>query len=119
MVDKFKTILSKIQKEKGDVYFFGLFKMDEFLEKWTVLLSASWLSEATKKEDFEYVRNLIFSSLSSEEISTIARLGLLPKEDRLIQLLLKYQNDTEITSETKLNGNTLHQGYVIISNPNL
>lgn len=119
MVDKFKIILSKIQADKGEVYLFGLLKMDELLEKWTVLLSAPWSSEATKKEDFEYIRNLIMSSLDSEEVSGIARLGILPKDAHLIQLLLKYQSNTEITDETKLNGNIIHQGLIIISNPNL
>lgn len=119
MVDKFKTILSIIIKEKGEVSFFGILKMDELLEKWTVLLSAAWSSEATKKGDFEYIRNLILKTLNSEEISNIARLGILSKDTHLIQLLLKYQSDTEITSDTKLNGNIVHAGYIIASNPNL
>lgn len=118
MVDKFKTILAKIQADKGEVYLFVLLKMDELVEKWTVLLSAPWSSEATKKEDFEYVRDLIRANLDSEEISNVARLGILPKDTHLIQLLLKYQSGS-IDSETKLNGNVIHQGYIIVSNPNL
>jgi hypothetical protein len=119
MVDKFKTILAQIQKDKGIVYFFGLLKMDELLEKWTVLISAPWSSEATKKEDFQYIRNLLINTLSSEEISNVARLGILSKDAHLIQLFLKYQPDTEITAETKLNGNIVHEGYILASNPNL
>lgn len=117
MVEKFKNILSKIQLEKGEVSFFGVLKMDELLDKWTVLLSASWSTEATKKEDFEYIRNLIRSTLSPEEFSNVARLGILSKDAQLIQLLLKYQSDTEIANETKLNGNVVHQGYILVSNP--
>jgi hypothetical protein len=119
MVDKFKEILSKIKADKGEVYLFGLLKMDELLEKWTVLLSAPWSTEATKKEDFEYIRDLIRSTLSSEEFSNVARLGILSKDAHLIQLLLKYQSGTEIAGETKLNGNVIHQGYIIVSNPNI
>ena len=51
MVEKFKTILTTIQQEKGQVSFFGIFRMDEVLDKWTVILSAPWSSETTKKED--------------------------------------------------------------------
>lgn len=119
MVEKFKTILSKIQTDKGDVSLFGVLKMDELLDKWTVLLSAPWSTEATKKEDFEYVRNLIKNTLTSEEFSNVARLGILSKDAHLIELLLKYQSDTEITNETKLNGNVVHQGYILVSNSNL
>lgn len=119
MVEKFKIILTKIQAEKGEVYLFALVKMDELVEKWTVFLSASWSSEATKKEDFEYVRDLIRSTLDSEEMSNVARLGILPKDAHLIQLLLKYQSGSEIDGETKLNGNVIHQGYILASNPNL
>src|ERR1035437_9862402 len=107
MVEKLQTILSKIQEEKGQVTFFGALKMDELLDKWTILLSAPWSTEATKKDDFEYIRNLLRSTLNSEEISNVARLGILSKEINLIQLLLKYQSGTEITSDTKLNGNTI------------
>lgn len=119
MVDKFKEILSKIKADKGEIYLFGLLKMDELVEKWTVLLSAPWSTEATKKEDFEYIRNLIKSTLSSEEFSNVARLGILSKDAHLIQLLLRYQPDSEIPNETKLNGNVVHQGYILVSNPNL
>ncbi len=119
MVDKFKAMLSTIVKEKGEVSFFGILKMDELLEKWTVLLSAPWSSEATKKEDFEYIRNLIIKTLNSEEISSIARLGILSKDSHLIQLLLKYHPGTDITSDTKLNGNVIHAGSIIASNPSL
>lgn len=119
MVDKFKAILSKIKEEKGEVSFFGILKIDELLDKWTVLLSAPWSTEATKKEDFEYIRNLIRNTLTSEEISSVVRLGILSKDARLIQLLLKYQSDTEIAKETKINGNVIHQGYIIVSNPSL
>lgn len=119
MVDKFREILLKIKADKGEVYLFGLLKMDELVEKWTVLLSAPWSTEATKKEDFEYIRNLIKNTLSSEEFSNVARLGILSKDAHLIQLLLRYQPDTEIANETKLNGNVVHQGYILVSNPNL
>ncbi len=119
MVDKFKDILAKIKTERGEVYLFGLLKMDELLEKWTVLLSAPWSTEETKKEDFEFVRDLIKNTLSSEEFSNVARLGILSKDAHLIQLLFKYQSDTEINGETKLNGNIIHQGYIFVSNPNL
>ena len=119
MVDKLNKILAKIQSERGSVTFFGILKMDEYSDKWTVLLSAPWSTDITQKEDFEYIRNLLRAELDSEEISTVARLGILPKSTHLIQLLLNYQSGTEIKSETKLNGNTIHEGNIILSNPEI
>ena len=119
MVEKFKTILSTIQQQKGEVIFFGILKMDDALDKWTVILSAPWASEATTKEDFEYIRNLLISTFNSEEISNIARLGILPKTSNLIQLLLKYQPNTEINADTPLNGNVIHEGHILASNSNI
>lgn len=116
MVDKFLNILEKIRNEKGDVTFLGILKMDEFSDKWTVLLSARWSSELTRKEDFEYIRNLLRSNLSSEELSGITRLGILPEETHLIQLLLNYQTGTEFNKDTKINGNIIHEGYIVVSN---
>ena len=61
---------------------------------------------------------MIKSNLSEEELSTMARIGIFPKTDNFIQLLLKYGSGSSIINE-EVNGNTIHEGYIIESNINL
>ncbi|MDE1970242.1 MAG: hypothetical protein KGI50_01565 [Patescibacteria group bacterium] len=117
MVEKFKKILEKMETAKGGVFLFALMKMDELTDKWTVVLCAPWAKEGDA-EIFKYVLNLIQSEFSQEELSTIARIGLFSKTDHLIGELMKYNSDTSISNE-KVNGNQVHYGYIIKSNPSM
>ncbi|MCX6706040.1 MAG: hypothetical protein NTV24_02955 [Candidatus Woesebacteria bacterium] len=116
MVDKFKKILSRIIEEKGTVTVFAVLKMDEFVDKWTVIFSAPWSIPTTLETDFEYIRKLLREELTEEERSLIARIGIFPKDEHLINLILQLKSETTITEDTKLNGNVIHEGYVLASN---
>ena len=113
MVDKFKIILNKIKTEKGSVALFALLKMDEFTDRWTVLLSADWAKEGDF-EAFKYLHNIIKENISSEELSTIARFGVFTKTNHLVELLRKYKQNSRIQEE-KVNGNVIHEGYILES----
>ena len=86
--EKFKEILKIIKNDKGDVVLFALIKMDELVDRWTIIISASWAKEGDT-DVFKYILKLIKSNLSEEELSTMARIGIFPKTDNFIQLLLK------------------------------
>ncbi|HTE48384.1 MAG TPA: hypothetical protein VK675_00560 [Candidatus Paceibacterota bacterium] len=116
MVEKFRKILESIKKEKGEINLFALMKMDELADKWTLILSASWAKEGDTNT-FKYILNSIKSVLSPEEITSIARVAIYPKTSHLIELLLKYNNGTTIVNES-INGNQVHEGYIIESNVN-
>lgn len=117
MVDKFKTILDEIKRSKGEVVLFALMRMDDLADRWTIVLSAPWAKEGNP-DIFKYILNLVKFALSPEEFATIARISIFPKTDHFIELLLKYSNGALIANE-KINGNQIHEGYIIESNPNL
>jgi len=117
MVEKLKTILSEIKRSKGEVVLFALMKMDELADNWTIVLSAPWAKEGDT-DIFKYVLNLVRSNLSREEFSSIARIGIFSKNDRFIELLLKYNSGVFIENE-KINGNYIYEGYILECNPNL
>ena len=112
MVDKFKILAEQIKRDRGSVYVFAMLKMDELTEKWSIILSADWIDETSRKESFDYlfkaVKNLNLTS--AEEIS-IARLGIFPANDHLVQELAKYKVGV-ITNE-RVNGNIIHEGYIL------
>lgn len=116
MVEKFKKISDIIVKEKGQVYLFAILKMDEYIDKWTVILSAEWASSEHRTEIFNYLRELILKELDREEVSRIARIGLFSKDTHLVRELSKYEKDYLISDTIKINGNIVHEGYIFSSN---
>lgn len=116
MVENFKKILKKMIDDRGDIYLLALLKMDDLADKWTVILSAPWAQEGDS-DIFKYVLNQLKSNLASEELTNIARLGIVPKEDHLVSLLMRFNSETPLKNE-KVNGNLIHEGYIVLSNKN-
>lgn len=114
MVEKFQKILENIEKVKGDITIFALLKMDEFVDKWTVVFSASWATDMNRTEVFEMIRKEIIETLTSEEVGEIARIAIHPKTEHFIQELLQYKSGTTIENQ-KINGNTVHYARIIKS----
>lgn len=115
MVNKFKEILSQIELEKGLVAVFAILKMDELTDKWTIIIAAPWVTSETQKENYEYLRQLIIQKLSDEEINSISRLGTFSMNEHIVESLLVYSSDSEIHEDTKVNGNIIHEGYILKS----
>lgn len=114
MVEKFKEILRIITSEKGEVSLFGMFKMDDITDKWSVILSAPWTESSEKDDSFKYLTGLIQKSLSEEESNDIARVGIFSENEHLVQLLLEYKTGSRIQDE-KINGNIIHDGFILES----
>ena|SRR5258708_27528703 len=115
MVDKFNKLLAKIKldESKKVITLFAIAKMDDITDRWTVILCAPW---ASGQKTFEYMRKLIVDELSSEELSSIARLSVFDKNTSLVQGLLKYATGTSIDEETKINGNIIYSAHILESN---
>lgn len=114
MVEKFKKILKDIEEKNGEVYIFALLKMDEFFDKWSVVICAPWATTANRNEAFDVIKKEILNSITEAEVNEIARLGIFEKNEHLIEELLKFKSETEIKGE-KINGNIVHEGYIIKS----
>ncbi len=118
---KFQKIYSDLKVEKGDFYVFMILKMDEFVNKWSVVVSAPWITKKSRDRDFEYIVNKFKDSFSPEESATIARLGIFQPDEHLIKLInqsIRVSTPTPIKlEETKLNGYLIHEAYIFESNP--
>jgi len=119
MVEKFRQILEEIKKQKGDVYLFAILKMDEFTDKWSVILSAPWINNNNVRENFVFLREIMIRNFSNEEMASIATLGVFTKDEHIIEELLKYKEGTMINEQVKINGNIIHEAYILASNSNL
>ncbi len=114
MVEKFKKILSDIESAKGKVAIFALLKMDEFVDKWTVVFSASWANDTNRDEIFQLIRKETIDNLTAEEVAEIARIAIFPKTEHFIEELLQYQAGTKIENRA-VNGNKVHYAEIIKS----
>lgn len=117
MVEKFRNILEKMRRERGELSLFALMRMDELTDKWTVVLSAPWATEGNV-DIFKYVLGCIKDALLPEELATIARIGIYSKTDHFIQLMFSYNSGASLLNQP-LNGNKIHEGYIIESNAGL
>jgi len=116
MVDKFKQILADLISQKGKVNLFAILKMDEYTDKWTVIVSAPWINATTKNEVFALMRDLMIRQFTPEEMATIARLGIFPNDEHIVQELLKYKEGAVISEDEKVNGNIVHNAHILTSN---
>ena len=115
MVEKFKKIMENLIASKGQLYLFAILKMDEVIDKWTVIISALWIQEDNMNESFILISDTIVSYLSEEELSEVANVGVFLLEEHIVQDLLKYKAGTKITEDERVNGNIVYKGYILAS----
>jgi hypothetical protein len=118
MVEKLKKVLAELNLNHKQLWLFAMLKMDEIVDKWSLIVSAPWISDDSRSNDFEYIIGLLKKELTGEELSTIARLVLLDKDDHLVEELLK-KNTGDSVKEEAVNGNVVHDGIIIESNKDL
>lgn len=118
LVEKFNKIFQQITKEKGEVYLFMLVKMDDFSDKWSVVISAPWIGLTQKNKSFDYIRLLMRSTLTQEELLNIARIGIFGPESPLVRLItsaIRSESGTNRLQNTKFNGFLIHDAYIFRS----
>ncbi len=113
MVDKFKQILEKL-KEKGKVSLFVVLRMDDFVDKWSVVICSDW-AKAGDEASFKEIVDIMSSILNTEERQLIARVGIFNKDDYVAKLFLPYKKGSEIKEKTQINGFVVYEGYVLES----
>lgn len=91
-------------------------KIDDITDRWSIIFSEPGLDNNEKrKEEFLYLVNLLISDLDGKELDSIARVSVRPLSDHLVESLLKYRPGYKFDESTPVNGNTVHEGYVLES----
>lgn len=116
MVEKLKQILNKIKEERGNIILFAIIKTSDLSDKWSVIFCADWTKNYSKDEVFGFVFNLFKENLTPEEFETVARIGIYDKNDFVVKSLLGFKSGFEIKEETKVNGFTTSEGFILESN---
>ncbi|MEK7663872.1 MAG: hypothetical protein AAB340_00255 [Patescibacteria group bacterium] len=118
MVEKLKKILDILNKNNKAVWLFAFLKIDEFIDKWSLVISAPWVNDSNRNTEFQYMLGIVKENMNPEELSSIGRIVFLSKDDHLIKELLKKKSGDEIKEE-KINGNIIHEGQILESNAGL
>jgi hypothetical protein len=77
VLENYKKVLADFLTASGesDVTLFAVLKMDEFLDKWSVITSMSWVNESNRSIVFSRLIDALQRNLSSEELSEVARIS--------------------------------------------
>jgi hypothetical protein len=115
MVNDFSETISSIERQKGSLGLFAVAKMDDLIDRWTILIGASWINDDNIKETFREIIDILKENSAMNDLNHIARIGIYSLDEHLIQDLLMYKEGTHITEQTRANGNLIHEAYIIKS----
>lgn len=114
MVDDYKALASELEKN-AEILLFALLKMDELTDRWTLILAGNGFDSVDKRREiFNQVFQLVARVLSKEARDEIARVGIFPMDDEIVQDL-KRQEVGNIFKDQKANGSFVHYGCVLFS----
>jgi hypothetical protein len=110
---KLQNVSDALEKSRGSVELFAIFKMDELTDKWTVVVSAGWVAKATFEEIFSELRALLIKNLA-DDMNSIARIGIFNSSEHFAQLVTqRFASGQTIKDEQQINGNLIHEGYIL------
>jgi|WetSurMetagenome_2_1015567.scaffolds.fasta_scaffold508731_2 hypothetical protein len=113
--EKLRKILDEfIRTQNNNVSLFAILKMDDLIDKWSIIVSATWFTTENIRKIFDDFLVLLQNNLTNEELNTIARLNIMTIDEHLISELLNYKTGTDIVNQ-KINGNQIYEGYIIFS----
>ena len=86
ILDKLKSVVQALEKEHKPILLFALFLREDSLEKWDIVVSASWLS-SSEKNAYQIVISKIQAVLSSSELVQFSRVVILDHTDPVVPFL--------------------------------
>lgn len=118
-IDRLEKAMDLLEKKWGYINVFSAFKMDDFTDRWTIVIAADWVKEGNFHQIYTDLRSYILKFLSPKEMLLIARFGIFDLENHLIDdTLKKYRvsgNDSIRVKDEPINGNHIHDGYILRS----
>lgn len=117
-IDKLKNVLDALVKSRGAVSMFAALKMDDWTDKWSIIVAAPWVRQTTFESVFDELRTLLIEQLG-DDMNTVARIGIFNDGEHFTKLMLdKYKTGDVIREDQQVNGNLVHSGVVVYANVN-
>ena len=90
IIEKLKSAISSLEKENGPLLICALFLRDDALEKWDIILAASWLNPKEMRS-YEILSKKLQKFLSASELVQFSRIVVLDQDDPIISFLLELE----------------------------
>lgn len=87
IIKKLKSLIKELENEHGPLLICALFLRDGDIDKWDIVISASWLNP-TEMQSYKTVSSKLQKSLSDAELVQFSRIVILNKEDPVVSYLL-------------------------------
>lgn len=87
IIEKLKSLIKDLEKEYGSLLIFALFLRNGDLEKWDIIISASWLNP-TEMQSYKTISSKLQEYLSDVELVQFSRVVILNQDDPVVSYLL-------------------------------
>ncbi len=91
IIEKLKLAIGSLEKENGPLLICALFLRDDALEKWDIILAASWLNPKEMRA-YELLSSKLQNFLSDSELVQFSRIVILDQSDPIISFLLELES---------------------------
>ncbi|MFA6198195.1 MAG: hypothetical protein WC734_03540, partial [Patescibacteria group bacterium] len=95
MVDKLKNLIKQIERQKGPISLFMLWKDVQDISKWSVVISAPWLDNMGQREAVDYWIKHLQLTLNNTELTEIIRVSVIKTTDNFVTFLTRALNITD------------------------
>jgi hypothetical protein len=85
-IKKIKLLIKELESENGPLLICALFLREDSLEKWDILMAASWLNPE-KMQSYKMVSSKLLEFLNDSELVQISRVVILNEDDPIISYL--------------------------------
>jgi hypothetical protein len=86
IIEKIKSLIKDLEQEYGLLLICALFLRDGDLEKWDIIISASWLNPS-EMQSYKIVSSKLQKSLSDTELVQFSRIVILNTDDPVVSYL--------------------------------
>ena len=83
ILEKLKQVVLSLETEHDAILVFALFLREDPLEKWDIVVSASWL-QSGDMNSYKIITSKIQAALSNSELMELARIVILDDNDPVI-----------------------------------
>jgi len=119
--DNYAKVLEEFRELNNNqpIFVFAILKMDELVDKWSILVSVDWINQDNRKIVFDTLIKSLQSHLTKEEMSEIARIAFYTPDEHLMILFRdKFETGQYIKEDARVNGNVIHEGHILLVDKN-
>ncbi|MDE3055601.1 MAG: hypothetical protein KGI80_02760 [Verrucomicrobiota bacterium] len=90
IIEKVKSAIKRLETEKGQLLICALFLRADALEKWDIVLAASWLNPK-EMLSYEILSSCLQNFLTPSDLVQFSRIVILEQDDPIVSFLLNLE----------------------------